>query len=317
MEELYLLMTGLSNSVINGKIILLSIIFEALPFLVLSVFVSATLNNFVTERTIRNILPRHKFFNILPAALLGLLLPVCDCGMVIIVRRLVQKGVPLYTALAFMLAAPIVNPVAAAATAFAFKGSSIIVGLRLGTALVVAYTTAWLVSLVFKGSELKAAGASTVPAKCCGHEHLAGSNTTLSFSAKLALTLRDAGTEFIEMGKYLLLGSILSALAQILLDREILTVLGQHRFWSIGIMMLFGFCLSVCSSADAFIAASFITSFSPGSLIAFMVFGPMLDLKNFLMLAHAFRERLVVFLTVVLIILCFGSALVINLFWGG
>ncbi len=115
------------------------------------------------------------------------------------------------------------------------------------------------------------------------------------------------------MGKYLLLGSMLGALAQILLPRELLLTLGQHPLLSIGAMMLFAFGISVCSSADAFIAASFNNSFSAGSLAAFMVFGPMIDFKNILMLLHSFSGRFVAFLACSVAILCFGAAYLVNL----
>ncbi|MBP2661109.1 MAG: Protein of unknown function transrane, partial [Firmicutes bacterium] len=99
------------NHVINFKVILLSIVIESFPFLLMSVIVSALLNNFVSENTIRNMIPQSNIRSIFMACFLGILFPVCDCGMVPIVRRLILKGVPLPAAIAFMLAAPIVNPV--------------------------------------------------------------------------------------------------------------------------------------------------------------------------------------------------------------
>lgn len=116
----------------NFKIIVLSIVLEALPFVLLSVVVSAILHNFVTENMIGKIIPKNKLYSIVPASLLGMLFPVCDCGMVPIVRRLVTKGVPLSTAVSFMLAAPIINPVVAAATTYAFRANSNMVIFRLG-----------------------------------------------------------------------------------------------------------------------------------------------------------------------------------------
>jgi uncharacterized membrane protein YraQ (UPF0718 family) len=124
--------------------------------------------------------------------------------------------------------------------------------------------------------------------------------------------VRDASNEFFEMGKYLIIGALLGALSQIALPREALLTLGQNSPLSIGVMMVFAFLISVCSAADAFIAASFSTSFSLGSLIAFMVFGPMLDLKNLLMLVHTFRIRFVFWLTLIVILLCASAAYIIN-----
>ena len=301
------------DNLVNFKIILLSIVIEALPFVLLSVIVSAILHNFVTEDMISRIIPKNKLLSIVPAALLGILFPVCDCGMVPIVRRLVMKGVPLHTAVAFMLAAPIINPVVAAATSFAFRMNPNMVIFRVGTAFFVACFAAWLISLFFKGNELKHnVDNHSHACGCCEHteDH---QTAAISFSTKVIRTIYDASNEFFEMGKYLIFGSMIGALSQILLPRDLLLSLGQNPFLSVGIMMLFAFFISVCSAADAFIASSFNNSFSPGSLVAFMVFGPMVDLKNLLMLMFAFRLRFVIWLTFVVSALCYMAASLINI----
>lgn len=302
------------GNVVNFKIILLSIVIEALPFVLFSVIVSAILNNFVSEDVIRRIIPKNKLLSIIPASLLGILFPVCDCGMVPIVRRLVMKGVPLHTAVSFMLAAPIINPVVTAATSFAFRTNSNMVLFRLGATFFIACLAGWLTGILFKGNELKTGPAMHHHAcSCCGHHDEDRPLTQFSFAEKIVHTLHDAGNEFFEMGKYLLIGAMLGALAQILLPRALLLSVGQDPFLSIGVMMLFAFGISVCSAADAFIAASFANSFSPGSLVAFMVFGPMIDLKNILMLLHAFRARFVICLSVIVAVLCGTIAYLINL----
>jgi uncharacterized membrane protein YraQ (UPF0718 family) len=302
------------GTIVNFKIILLSIVIEALPFVLFSVLVSAILNNFVSEDTIRKIIPRSKFLSILPASLLGVLFPVCDCGMVPIVRRLVMKGVPLPAAVAFMLAAPIINPVVTAATSFAFKANGNMVFFRLGTAFLIACLAGWLTSILFKDNELKATAASQSAAcNCCSHHAADHKHITQTFAEKLTRTIYDASGEFFEMGKYLIIGAMIGALSQVLLTRTALLAVGQDPFLSIGVMMLFAFGISVCSAADAFIAASFANSFSPGSLVAFMVFGPMIDLKNILMLLHAFRARFVLCLSFIVAIVCAAAAYLINL----
>jgi len=301
------------NNVINFKIILLSIVLEALPFVLLSVIVSAVLHNFVSDDFIRRIIPKSKLLSIVPAAFLGILFPVCDCGMVPIVRRLVMKGVPLHASVSFMLAAPIINPVVAAATAFAFKTNINMVFFRLGTAFFVACFSGWLISIFFKGDELKSITHAHHHGCGCGEQHNEyDPPARISFSDKLLRTVYDASNEFFEMGKYLIMGAIMGALAQILIPRALLLAVGQHSVLSVGVMMLFAFVISVCSAADAFIAASFVTSFSPGSLVAFMVFGPMIDLKNILMLSHSFRSRFVLCLVVVVFFSCAAAAYLIN-----
>lgn len=299
------------NDIVNFKIILLSIVIEAFPFMLLSVIVSAVLNNFISENTIRRIIPKNIFFSILIACFLGGIFPICDCGMVPIVRRLVIKGVPLPAAMSFMLAAPIINPVVGAATAFAFRTNSSVVLLRLGTAFFVALFVGLFIHVFFSGNELKTHGQIHAHG-CCGHIADDHHHPKYSFANKLMNTVRDASNEFFEMGRYLVIGAMFGALSQILLPRGMLMAVGQNSLMSIGVMMLFAFFISVCSAADAFIASSFNTIFPVGSLVAFMVFGPMIDLKNLFMLLHTFKMRFVMSLTIIVIILCAGAGSIIN-----
>ena len=301
------------NDFINFKIILLSIVIEAFPFLILSVMVSAMLSHFVSENRIRSMLPNNKFLSLIMACFLGILFPVCDCGMVPIVRRLVLKGVPLPTAIVFMLAAPIINPVVGAATAFAFRNHIDVVFLRLGAAFFVALFAGLFINFFFIGNQLKKAGEIHSHQGCC-HDTTGSHLIELSFLNKIIFTFRDASNEFFEMGKFLLIGAMLGSLSQVLLPHAMLLTLGQNSFLSTGFMMLFAFFISVCSSADAFIAASFNTTFSLGSLITFMVLGPMIDLKNLLMLLYTFRTRFVIWLALMIILLCSSAAYVINHF---
>jgi uncharacterized membrane protein YraQ (UPF0718 family) len=299
----------------NFKVMLLSIVLEALPFVLLSVIVSALLHNFISDDAIRRIIPKSRVFSIVPAALLGILFPVCDCGMVPIVRRLVLKGVPLHAAVVFMLAAPIVNPVVAAATSFAFRANPHFVVFRLGAALLVACLVGFLISVLFRGNQLLASPHHRHDAGCGCHAGDCFPGEP-AFAAKLIKTIRDASGEFFEMGRYLLIGAMLGAAAQILLPRSLLIGIGLDPVLSVGVMILFAFLISVCSSADAFIAASFSTSFTPGSLIAFMVFGPMIDIKNSLMLLNSFRFGFVAWLSVITAGLCVVTAWAINYLLG-
>lgn len=300
------------NHIVNFKILLLSIVIEALPFLLLSVVVSAFINNFVSENAIHQMIPKNKVLSIFMACFLGILFPVCDCGMVPVVRRLILKGVPLPAGIAFMLAAPIVNPVVGTATAFAFQNNPQLVLLRLGTAFGVALCTGLVLNFFCDGRQLKPLN-HVESHGCCLHPPM---HHSLNHSQlhKWIGTLRDASHEFFEMGKYLLIGAMLGSLSQILIPREMLLALGQDSSLSTGTMMLFAFFISVCSAADAFIAASFAGSFTLGSLTAFMVFGPMIDLKNLLMLLYTFRTKFVLGLSLLIALLCFGTACLINYF---
>jgi hypothetical protein len=104
----------------------------------------------------------------------------------------------------------------------------------------------------------------------------------------------NASDEFFDMGKYLIIGTILASLFQTFFNRDILVSLGTSDIVSPIVMMGLGFILSLCSEADAFVASSFAHTFSTGSLLAFLVYGPMLDLKSSLMLFAYFRVKFVI-----------------------
>ena len=290
--------------------IFFSIIIEALPFILVGVFVSAILNNLLSEELIQKLLPKNRILGILIASLLGVIFPLCECGMVPIGRRLVQKGVPVYIATTFMFSTPIVNPVVAAATAIAFSANSKMVWIRLGIALLVSLLTGVLLSLIVSGDQLKS-NPSSHHGCCCGL-----TRTVASFTGKFFVIFTDTCNEFFEMGKFLIAGAMLSAFAQTMISYSILSSIGQSSFWSIVAMMIFAFFISVCSSADAFIAASLGTNFTTGSLVAFMVFGPMIDLKNTFMLFHSFQVRFVLTLIAIVGLLCNIFTYIINLLEG-
>lgn len=294
----------------NFKMIFFSIIIESLPFILIGVFVSAVLNNFFSEELLKKLLPKNKFLGIFIASILGIVFPLCECGMVPIARRLVQKGVPIYIAATFMFSTPIINPVVVAATSLAFNTNPKIVWIRLGIAFLVSVTIGIIVSVVFTETQLKSD--SILHDSCCGLSHQSSSGFVTLF-----FVLNDTCNEFFEMGKFLIAGAVLSALAQTIIPHSLLASIGQAPFLSIITMMIFAFFISVCSSADAFIAASLGTNFTTGSLIAFMVFGPMIDLKNTFMLYHFFRRPFVLVLILTTALLCCSFSYILNLLQGG
>jgi hypothetical protein len=293
---------------LNFKTIFLSIIIEALPFIIVGVFVSAVLNNFVSEEMIGRIIPSNRILSILMACCFGIFFPICECGIIPVARRLVNKGVPLYSVVTFILAAPIINPVVASSTAIAFSANPQMVWLRLGFALVVSFLTGLLLSFLLRGDEFMKDRIVHSHGCSCEHHHLENSP---SLSSKILNTFKDACNEFFEMGKYFMFGAFLAAIVQTFVSHNVLISIGHHQIFSIAAMMIFAFGISVCSSADAFIAASFANSFSSGSLLAFMVFGPMLDIKSTLMLLSSFKPRLVILLTIITALsVAFGAYLI-------
>ncbi len=297
---------------LNFKTIFLSIIIEAMPFILIGVFVSAFLQNFISEEAIHKILPRNKVLNLFLASFIGIIFPVCECGIVPVTRRLVIKGVPIYSAITFMLAAPIINPVVASSTAIAFSADPRMVWFRLGLAFLVSFITGLLISAWFDDRELKMGTSQDLCGCGCDHDHQYYYYALPAFTTKIINTFQNACDEFFEMGKYLIMGACLAALVQTIVSRDIILNIGQHSLSSIATMMTFAFGVSVCSTADAFIAASFANNFTTGSLLAFMVFGPMIDIKNILMLLSAFKIRFVFVMVMIIVLLVILSTYLIN-----
>ncbi|MFC0274217.1 permease [Metabacillus herbersteinensis] len=281
------------KSFLNLNTIFLSIVLEAIPFILLGVFVSALIQTFVSEEAIQRFLPKNAIVALLPAALLGAIFPICECAIVPIVRRLIKKGMPLHVGVVFLVGAPILNPVVFASTYYAFQSSTEIVYARMGLAFVLSIVIGFIMYMIFKNrDQLK-----------WSKEELVGrvkAEEGLKDVGKIKSTLFHASDEFFEMGKYLLIGAFIASLFQTFLDRSVLIGLGSNEFSSPAIMMAFAFILSLCSEADAFVAASFGSTFSAASIIAFLVYGPMLDLKNAFMLFAFFRAKFVlIFMLVV------------------
>ena len=273
--------TTIPNSFVNVNTIFLSIILEAIPFILLGVFVSAIIQSFVSEHTIQKLVPRNAYLALIPAALLGIIFPICECAIIPVVRRLIKKGMPAHVGVVFMLSAPILNPVVYASTYFAFKSTPYIANAR----MIIGFITAIIIGLIlyhtFKGQTIL---------KEKNHHHHEHHHTP---GNKFVETMYHASDELFDTGKYLFIGAFCASLFQTLLDRNLLLSIGTSTALSPAIMMGLAYVLSVCSEADAFVASSFGSSFTTGGILAFLVFGPMLDIKNTLMLFAYFKKKFV------------------------
>jgi uncharacterized membrane protein YraQ (UPF0718 family) len=269
-----------SSRWLDVKTFFLSIVLEAIPFVLLGVFFSAFIQTFVTDEQVRRWTPKHPLVAIPFASLLGFLFPVCECAIIPVVRRLMQKGMPLHVGIVFLLAGPIVNPVVLTSTYVAFQRQPDIAFYRAAAAMLVAVCAGLLVWLFVRKNPLRLGMESVIRHEAAHVDALRG---------KLSATFAHAVDEFFDMGKFLLFGAFVSALLQVFIARETLVSIGQTPLTSHLVMMGMAYIFSLCSEADAFIAASFANTFQSGSLLAFLVFGPMIDLKTTLMLASTFR----------------------------
>ncbi|QHC04017.1 permease [Anoxybacillus sp. PDR2] len=265
----------------------LSIVLEAIPFILVGVFVSALIQTFISEDTLRRWLPKNPYVAIVSAAFFGIIFPVCECAIIPIVRRLIKKGMPPAVGMTFLMSAPIINPIVFLSTYYAFQQKSEIAFARVGLAFCVSVLVGLLLYHFFQHKNpLK-------PTASSSHEHIHSIN-------KWKETLHHASEEFFDTGKYLIIGAFLASLLQTFLNRNELLQIGANELISPVVMMGFAYLLSLCSEADAFVAASFSHTFSTGAILAFLIYGAMLDLKNTLLLLAYFRTRFVIAFILVL-----------------
>lgn len=285
----------------------LGIFIEAVPFLLLGSLVSGIIDAFVTADDIARLIPRHKLGSTLVGALMGFIFPVCECGVVPVVRRLYRKGLPLSVGVAFLLAAPIMNPVVMVSTFVAFGWSSIFIG-----RFVVSGLVAFIVGLVFayRSTPLMVLNPHSMEAFAGGSE-ADHTQHTHTLPTKLMDAFEVAINEFFEMGFYMVIGTLLASLMQTFIAPESLAAIGTDAFGSVLALQLMAFVLSVCSTVDAFLALAFKGTFTTGSIIAFLSFGPMVDIKSTLMFLGVFRGKVVLYL----IALPFLLTLWAGLFW--
>jgi uncharacterized protein len=273
---------------------------ETLPFLLIGSFLAALIAAFVPDRALRSLFPRNPWLSILVALGLGLFLPVCDCATVPLARRLREKGVRLSAAAAFLLAAPIVNPLSIASTIVAFAGAPFpVFAFRLGAGLAAAFAVAAAIELASRRTDDVAAVASALGARPIG----GGARPVRgpSFPARCLGALHRTTDDFLDSARYLVAGLILASLARCLMPADILakSLDGSAGAFLSGAVSAYA--LSLCSSADAFVARSLFAPDSYLAALAFMVVGPMIDLKNTVLLSRFLRpSRLAALIVLVL-----------------
>ncbi|WP_088831110.1 permease [Paenibacillus tyrfis] len=288
------------------KMLFLSIIIEALPFILIGVLVSAALQVFVSEQTIQRMIPKNPVLGIVTASVIGIIFPICECGMVPAIRRLIQKGMPLYAATTFILVGPILNPIVFWSTFTAFRNRPEMTISRMGLAFLVALVIGLIVYRFVKTDQLKHNEAEP---RHHHHEHDGFHPPGRNKGIEL---MGHAISEFFEMGKYLMLGALLVGLLQAFVSKDSLVALGHVQGSANLLMMGLGFILSLCSTSDAFVAQSFAATFSTSSLVAFMVFGPMLNLKGILMMSAVFKPRFVALYSSLVFVFVYAGTLLLE-----
>jgi uncharacterized membrane protein YraQ (UPF0718 family) len=278
----------------------LALAFEGLPFVLVGSLVSGAIAAFIPSRIITGVLPKNGFLATLMSGLLGLCFPVCECGIVPVVRRLINKGLPVSCGVTFMLASPIVNPIVAFSTFAAFRGQApwLNLGIRLGFGYLIA-VLAGLSVRQFSPKEILREGVIKIPSRkrlafqISPLPDVPSNDLESSFVQKLIGSIRIACDDFIDTAVYFMIGAAVAATFNTAVDQQIILPLAMDPTLSTIAMMAIALVLTLCSTSDAFIAATFV-SFPLFARMAFMVFGPMFDLKLFFLYSVLFKKRFVI-----------------------
>jgi uncharacterized membrane protein YraQ (UPF0718 family) len=302
------------DQVINFTTVFLGIFIEAAPFLLLGTVASGLVEVFVSKDDLSRMLPTNPVTAALVGGVMGFVFPVCECGVVPLTRRLFRKGLPVAAGVAFLLAAPIINPVVLASTFAAYGFGKVLIA-RFGFGLLVAFSVGLIFSLKQSPADMLLPQALLVGDAAAGSRALVAS--TEPFKSRLHQATRIAADEFFEMGLYLVIGSLLAALMQTVVPQSFLLALGSGPLTSVLVMQILAFVLSICSTVDAFISLAFVNTFSTGAVLSFLVFGPMVDIKSLLMFTGVFQRKFVVYLVALpfLMVMLIGVFINLNVNW--
>jgi uncharacterized membrane protein YraQ (UPF0718 family) len=260
-------------AVAHWATLFVSIALAAMPFLVLGVSISAAIAAFVPAGLLPRLLPERPTLAVPVAAVAGAALPGCECGSVPIARRLVSRGAPVAAALTFLLSAPAINPVVMVATAVAFPGKPEVVGAR------------------FLASLLAATAVGLVWARLGRDELLARARRPHTHEGpRLSVLASTAQHDLLQAGGFLIVGAATAATLQTVVPRSVLDTVSGSGALSVLALAGLAVLMAICSEADAFVAAS-LTQFSLTSRLAFMVVGPMVDVKLIALQAGTFGGR--------------------------
>ena len=251
----------------NFMLIFNSLLLEAMPFILVGAIVSGVIEVFVPSRAFDRLTRLPRSLQLPAAGVAGFAFPVCDCGSVPVARRLAKKGLAPAAAVTFMLASPILNPIVIASTFVAYRGRDFLWPMvfgRIGLGLVTAIAVGWVVGDKTKEQLLQADRPDE-------HHHEAD-------ESRVAVLFGHIGNDFLFMGRYLVLGAGVAAALQTFVPQSVLGSIADTPVVSLLAMMALAGMLSICSESDAFVAASFV-QFGLAGQLAFLAFGPMVDMK--------------------------------------
>jgi uncharacterized protein len=284
------------------------LVIDAGPFVLLGALVSALIEVFVPPSMVERLAELPRPLQLPAAGLAGMAFPICECGSVPVARRLMSKGLMPGAAITFMLASPALNPVVLAATFVAYRGRTalwtMVLG-RFGLALLVAMAAGWVLGTSSKDELLRSVRTAQEPDHVeLGHPE-----------PRWRTFFVHLGSDFLFMAKFVLLGATIAAVVQTFVPQPVLASLARVPVLDAVVMIGLAFVLSLCSTFDAFIAASFV-QFGSAAQLAFLVFGPMVDFKLSALYAGTFSRGVLRTIVITVAVTTLVGAMWIKVFAG-
>jgi uncharacterized membrane protein YraQ (UPF0718 family) len=281
----------------------ISVVIESLPFVFLGIVVSIGVQIWLPDGFLLRRLPASPALRRPILSLLGMLLPVCECGNVPLARGLIVRGLTVSESMTFLFAAPILNPVTIITTQQAFGWDNGVLVSRIAGGFLIANLIGWIYS---RHPRPEALLTPAFQAECSLEDHAGQAAGRVGRSVQLFV--RETGA----MMPALFIGAGIAGLFQVGVPRDVLVSVGTSPVWSVAALMVLAFVVAVCSNVDAFFILSFGATFMPGSIVAFLVFGPMIDVKMLALLRTTFTAKTLVQLTLVVALCSAVLGLAVN-----
>jgi len=279
----------LSNTMRDFFTLSISVVIESLPFVFLGILLSIVVQVWLPDGFLLRHLPKNAVARRVTISLLGVLLPVCECGNVPLARGLILRGLTVGESMTFLLAAPILNPVTIITTFQAFGWSDGILVSRILGGFVIANLVGWIYSRHPSPMNLLTPRFQA----SCAHAH--DEVTAPRVRRSVDMFAKETGA----MLPALFVGSAVAGLIQVAVSRDVLITLGQNPVLSVFALMALAFVIAICSNVDAFFILAFGSTFMPGAIVAFLVFGPMIDVKMLALMRTTFTARTLLQLTLI------------------
>ena len=286
----------------DGLTLAISVLIESMPFVALGVVLSIVVQVWVPAGAIERWMPRRAWARRMVLSLLGMFVPVCECGNVPFARGLLMRGFTVPETLTFLIAAPIVNPIVIITTHQAFGFSDGILIARLLGGYAIANLIGWLYS---RHPDPDALLTDRFRETCDLVVHEPGDRARRSL-AQFVIELRAVMPA-------LVIGSALAGAVQVLIPRDALLAIGSNPALSIVAMMALAMVVAICSNVDAFFALSFASTFTPGSIVAFLLVGPLVDIKMLALMRTTFTTRTLAGIVVIVVLSAFAIGTAVNL----